>query len=61
MTCSPSTRISPVEGGYVAYDPASDNLHQLNPTAALIVELCDGRRTVAEIQSELLSRRAEKG
>ena len=28
----------------------------VNDTGAAIVELCDGRRTVAEIQSELLSR-----
>jgi len=44
----PAMLVSPVEGGYVAYDPASDQLHQLNPTAALIVELCDGSRTAAE-------------
>ena len=41
--------IAPVEGGYVAYDPGSDQLHQLNPAAALIVELCDGSRTPDEI------------
>ena len=46
---NPAILVSPVEGGYVAYDPASDQLHQLNPTAALIVELCDGSRTSAEI------------
>jgi pyrroloquinoline quinone biosynthesis protein D len=28
----------------------------INDTGAAIVELCDGRRTVAEIQSELQSR-----
>jgi pyrroloquinoline quinone biosynthesis protein D len=28
----------------------------INDTGAAIVKLCDGRRTVAEIQSELLSR-----
>src|SRR5690349_14732773 len=46
---NPAVLISPVEGGYVAYDPASDQLHQLNPTAALIVELCDGSRPALEI------------
>ena len=46
---NPAVLISPVEGGYVAYDPASDNLHQLNPTAALIVELCDGSRSGGDI------------
>ena len=36
--------LSPVEGGYVAYDPARDRLHRLNPIAALLAELCDGSR-----------------
>jgi pyrroloquinoline quinone biosynthesis protein D len=31
----------------------------VNDTGAAIVELCDGRRTVAEIQSELQSRYAQ--
>ena len=31
----------------------------VNATGAAIVELCDGRRTVAEIQSELQSRYAQ--
>ena len=48
-TISPAILISPVEDGYVAYDPVQDNLHQLNPMAALLTELCDGSRTVAEI------------
>ena len=43
--------LSPVEGGYVAYDPALDQLHQLNPAAALITELCDGSRSVEEISA----------
>jgi predicted TPR repeat methyltransferase len=38
-----------VEDGYVAYDPASDRLHHLNPVAALLSELCDGTRTVAQV------------
>jgi predicted TPR repeat methyltransferase len=42
--------VSAVETGYVAYDPATDTLHQLNPLAALIAELCDGSRTVDEIR-----------
>ena len=31
----------------------------INDTGAAIVELCDGRRTVAEIQAELQSRYAQ--
>jgi predicted TPR repeat methyltransferase len=47
---NPIILLSPVEGGYVAYDPALDRLHQLNPAAALLTELCDGSRNVEEIR-----------
>lgn len=47
---NPSVRLSPVENGYLAYDPAADRLHELNPVAALIVELCDGTRTTEEVR-----------
>jgi predicted TPR repeat methyltransferase len=50
-TVNPVILLSPVEGGYVAYDPALDHLHQLNPFAALITELCDGTRSVEEISA----------
>ena len=50
----PAVLLSPVEEGYVAYDPATDQLHQLNPVAALLAELCDGSRGVVEI-TELAS------
>ncbi len=45
----PAVLLSPAADGYVAYDTASDQLHQLNQTAALIIELCDGSRAVDEI------------
>src|SRR3974390_697634 len=46
---NPKTLVAPVENGYAAYVPSSDKVHQLNPLAALIWELCDGTRTVQEI------------
>ena len=46
----PAILMSPVEGGYVAYDPVLDNLHQLNPVAALLAELSDGRHSIEEIK-----------
>ena len=46
----PVILLSPVEGGYVAYDPALDRLYQLNPAAALLTELCDGNHSVDEIR-----------
>jgi predicted TPR repeat methyltransferase len=49
-TLNPVLLISPVENGYVAYDPTTDHLHELNPLAALIAELCDGKRTIEQIR-----------
>jgi len=45
----PAVLLSPVEDGYVAYDPVADRLHQLNPVAALLTELCDGTRSVDDV------------
>ena len=47
---NPVILLSPVETGYVAYDPVLDRLHQLNPLAALLTELCDGNRSDEEIR-----------
>ena len=43
---NPVILVSPVENGYVGYDPVLDRLHHLNPTAALIAELSDGTRSI---------------
>jgi predicted TPR repeat methyltransferase len=48
---NPAAGLTPVEGGYLAYDPAVDRVHELNATGALIAELCDGSRSVAEIRA----------
>jgi len=48
---NPAVLLSPVEDGYVAYDPTTDQLHRLNPVAALIVELADGQRGVDDIRT----------
>ncbi len=50
-TIKPSILVAPTEDGYVAYDPATDRLHQLNAFASLLVELCDGNRCVDEIRA----------
>lgn len=46
---NPVILVSPVENGYVAYDPVVDRLHHLNPAAALIAELSDGGRSIESI------------
>jgi PqqD family protein of HPr-rel-A system len=38
-----------VEDGFVVYQPDRSRVHYLNPTANLILELCDGEMTAAEI------------
>jgi PqqD family protein of HPr-rel-A system len=43
--------INVVEDGYVIYQAANDRVHYLNPTSALIFELCDGSRDVEAIAS----------
>ena len=46
---NPVILLSPVENGYVAYDPVADRIHHLNPIAALLAELCDGSRSIEDI------------
>lgn len=48
---NPDVGLSPVEGGYIAYDPVRDRLHEMNAIGALLAELCDGGRSVEEIRA----------
>lgn len=52
---SPTVLIAPVDDGYVAYDTKQDALHCINATGALILELCDGLRTVEGIEAAFLA------
>jgi len=55
----PSTRPSVVEGlevsevrdGLTVFDPATDRVHYLNATAAIVFTLCDGTHSASEIAS----------
>jgi len=38
-----------VDDQFVVYETLHDKVHYLNPTAALIFELCDGAHSVSEI------------
>jgi predicted TPR repeat methyltransferase len=49
LLLNPTVLLTTTETGYLAYDTAADRLHELNPLAALLVELCDGRRTTDEL------------
>ena len=39
-----------VPDGFVIYDEANEKVHYLNPTASVIYLLCDGKRSVSDIQ-----------
>ncbi len=41
--------INQVEDGFVIYDVGRDRVHFLNHTAVLVLGLCNGRHTAAEI------------
>jgi hypothetical protein len=41
--------IKQIEGGFVIYQADRDRAHYLNHTAVVVLELCDGRRSVSEI------------
>jgi hypothetical protein len=49
LLLNPAVLLATTETGYLAYNTATDRLHELNPLAALLVELCDGRRTTDEL------------
>jgi Coenzyme PQQ synthesis protein D (PqqD) len=46
---SDGLEIDAVEDGFVIYQPDRDRVHYLNPTANLILELCDGSLTAEQI------------
>ena len=46
--------LAPGDDGYLAFDLETEKLFQLNPLAALIVELADGRKTQDEILAEVV-------
>jgi PqqD family protein of HPr-rel-A system len=41
--------ITPTPDGCVVYDAAREKVHYLNPTAAVVYELCDGARSLRAI------------
>jgi len=47
---NPVILLAPAGEGFVAYDPAADLLHTLNPVAALLADLCDGSRSPRELE-----------
>jgi hypothetical protein len=47
--------INKVADGYIVYQPSRDRVHYLNHTATIVLELCDGKNSAAEIAGLLRS------
>ena len=47
----PDLTIVELDGEAVVYDDASGELHHLNPSATIVLSLCDGSTTVEEMIS----------
>jgi hypothetical protein len=41
--------LSEATDGFVVYQPAQDRVHYLNPTAALMLEICDGSLAASDL------------
>lgn len=50
---APGIEIREASDGLVVYDAGRDRLNYLNPTAALLLESCDGRLPAAELPTLL--------
>ncbi len=48
-----SLEVNEADDGLIVYDPSSDQVHHLNPTASVIFDLCDGTRDTDAIASTL--------
>ena len=50
---TPGCEVSHMPDGFVVYQVKDEKVHYLNPTAAMIYELCGTRLTVADIAAHL--------
>ena len=42
--------INKVSDGYIIYCPEHEKVHYLNQTAAMLLEICDGETSIAEMK-----------
>ncbi len=52
-SCTAGLEINPVSDGYIVYQPDRDRIHYLNATAAVVLELCNGRNDANELAALL--------
>jgi len=48
-TSVPGLDINPVADGYIVYQTDRDRIHYLNATAAIVLEMCNGRNAANEL------------
>ncbi|MBV8358232.1 MAG: PqqD family protein [Deltaproteobacteria bacterium] len=46
---APDLELNEVADGYIVYQPDRDRVHYLNQTAAVVLELCNGKNAEADI------------
>jgi PqqD family protein of HPr-rel-A system len=49
----PGLELNELDDGLIVFSQQTDTVHHLNHTAAVVLELCDGSRTVDEIAAVL--------
>ena len=49
----PDLTIVELDGEAVVYDEETTDLHRLNPTATIVLGLCDGESTLKEISNDI--------
>jgi len=53
LTLNPNVVLASATDGYLAYDMHRGRLYRLNTPAALVTELCDGTRSLAQLRDDL--------
>lgn len=51
FTTTGDLEVTEVPDGFVIYDEPNEKVHYLNPTAAVIYSLCDGKMPVSGVRS----------
>jgi hypothetical protein len=46
---APGLEVNEVADGYIVHQPDRERVHYLNHTAAIVMELCNGRNAAAEL------------
>ena len=53
LTREEGLEINVVDDGFVVYQPSHDRMHYLNHTAGLLLELCNGSHSEADLVAKL--------